>query len=111
MFYQIGPVEPTHCWPLQATVGDGSRRVDILLQGRGGRLVVEVDGPSHFVTDYAGDTLLRATGKTVLRNWQLREWGYAVLSVPVGSRSCAELRSPEAGAWLLRGLRSIGAPL
>lgn len=81
----------------------------MLLQGGGARIVVEVDGPSHFVTDFSGATPLRETGSTALRNWQLREWGYRVLSVPVGNKSCAALRSQDAAAWLLRGLRSVGA--
>jgi hypothetical protein len=54
-----GSVCPTGIRPLprnlQASqpVGDGSRVVDMLLEWPGGRVAVEVDGPSHFLEDYA----------------------------------------------------------
>lgn len=92
---------------MQAAVGDGSRRADILLQGRGVRVVVEVDGPSHFVSAADGRAV-REDGATVLRNWQLQRWGYTALSVPVADKSLAQLRSAEHAAWLVRQLRDRG---
>ena len=92
---------------VQALVGNGSRRVDILLHDRGVRIAIEVDGPGHYVKDSTGRPV-REIGSTVLRNWQLREWGYSVLSVPVMGKSPAELRSAQHTAWLLRELRARG---
>lgn len=96
---------------MQAAVGDKTRRVDVLLEGRGARVVVEVDGPSHFVMDVAGQAVVRETGNTALRNWQLRDWGHVVVSACVVNRSPAWLAGSEGAAWLLRLLRAAGAPV
>ena len=93
----------------QQSVGDGSRCVDVLLTWPGGRLAVEVDGPSHFVTDMATGEQWRS-GATVLRDTLLRRWGLDVLSVPV-SGGPAALRTAERRAELAAMLRERGVPL
>eukprot|EP00892_Ulva_mutabilis_P009339 jgi/Ulvmu1/6778/UM030_0116.1 len=94
----------------EASVGDGTRRVDVLLEGHGAHVVLEVDGPSHYVTDAVGAVVCE-TGNTVLRNWQLRDWGYILVRAPVTNRSSSWLGGSEGAAWLLRLLRSAGAPI
>ena len=55
----------------------GGYSADILLQKR--RVVVEVDGPSHFVQGPGG---FAASGATLLKRRQLQCFGYRVVSVP-----------------------------
>ena len=55
----------------------GGYSADILLQKR--RVVVEVDGPSHFVQGPGG---FAASGATLLKRRQLQCFGYDVVSVP-----------------------------
>ena len=96
---------------VQVRVGDNTRRVDILLEGRSARVVVEVDGPSHFVTDCAREAIVRETGATALRNWQLRDWGLTVVTVPVLNSSPAWMSDSYGAAHLLHRLRAAGAPI
>ena len=57
---------------------NGYLSVDILLEGAGGsKVVVEVDGPSHFSSN-----TLKTNGSTLTRNELLRRWGYDLVSVP-----------------------------
>ena len=55
----------------------GGYSVDLLLSGS--RVVVEVDGPTHYVTGPRG---YAAAGATRLKHQQLRAFGYRVVSVP-----------------------------
>jgi hypothetical protein len=63
----------------QAT-DDGLFSIDIAVQlPDGSRLAVEVDGPSHFLSNQPG----RLDGATLLRNRMLEARGWQVVSVPV----------------------------
>jgi hypothetical protein len=63
----------------QAT-DDGLFSIDIAVQlPDGSRLAVEVDGPSHFLSNSPG----RIDGATLLRNRMLEARGWRVVSVPV----------------------------
>ena len=93
-----------------AAVDDGTRVVDALLEWPGGRLAVEVDGPSHFTTlPDTGEAW--PTGATRLRDAQLRRWGLDVLSVPVADRSRQHYRSASFQAELAALLRDRGVPI
>ena len=66
-------------------VDGGGYSVDILLRGlgEGRRVVVEVDGPSHFVVVAEGEEgAWRENSKTVLKRRLLVGLGWEVISVP-----------------------------
>jgi hypothetical protein len=87
---------------------DGSRVVDVLLKWPGGKLAVEVDGPTHFLED-AGGERTRLTTATLLRSHILQMWGTVVASIPVAG--WGNLRSPAFRALVAERLRSAGIPL
>ncbi|KAG1661634.1 hypothetical protein FOA52_007515 [Chlamydomonas sp. UWO 241] len=83
----------------QAT-DDGLFSIDIAVQlPDGGRLAVEVDGPSHFLSSLPG----RLDGATLLRNRMLEARGWRVVSVPVmtGWRSHAKQGQQAVRDYLL----------
>ena len=55
----------------------GGYSVDLLIPSK--RIVVEVDGPSHFVDTRTGPSL---SGSTMLKHRHLKACGYHVVSVP-----------------------------
>jgi RAP domain len=87
---------------------DGSRVVDVLLEWPGGKVVVEVDGPTHFLEDADG-ARTRLSTSTLLRNRTLQVWDYRVASIPVAG--WGDLRSPAFRALVVERLRAAGVPL
>jgi hypothetical protein len=94
-------------------VGDGSRIVDLLLSWPGGKVVVEVDGPSHSGRGASGALTILNTS-TRMRNHILEQWGHTVVSVQLGTDSYIELESDKYSAFrrsLVYRLRAAGVPL
>ena len=111
-----GSVCPTGIRPLPRNlqvaqpVGDGSRVVDVLLEWPGGRVAVEVDGPSHFLEDADG-ARTRLDTRTLLRNHTLRMWGITVVSVRLEDYAHGALTTPAFEGALARQLCAAGVPL
>jgi RAP domain len=93
-----------------APVGDGSRIVDILLTWPGGRVAVEVDGPSHFLRDASGARTILDT-PTRMRNHILEQWGFTVVSVRLEDWPYRTWESAEFRQSLAARLRAAGVPL
>ena len=89
-------------------MADGSRVVDVLLEWPGGRVAVEVDGPTHFL-EGADGARTRLSTSTLLRNHRLQMWGIEVASIPVAG--CGDLRSPAFRALVAERLGAAGIPL
>jgi hypothetical protein len=91
-------------------VGDGSRTVDALVTWPGGQLVIEVDGPTHFMSS-RGSSCGPPTASTQLRDYTLRQWGLQVLSVPVVDLQMRGMRLSAFQPQLEARLRRAGVPL
>jgi RAP domain len=91
-------------------VGNGSRVVDILLTWPGGRVAVEVDGPSHFLRDVRGALTVPDT-PTRLRDHIREQWGYTVVSVRLDDWPYGSLGSYAFREALAARLRAAGVPL
>ena len=91
-------------------MGDGSRMVDALLTWPGGRLAVEVDGPTHFIPSPNGSGKVKSTA-TRLRDHQLAAWDVRMLSIPVADKSVPYLKSAAFQTALAEQLRAAGVPL
>lgn len=57
-------------------------------------VALEVDGPSHYVTDVSG-ARAGPDGASMLRNAALQAWGINVVSVKVAAASFEALRAPK----------------
>ena len=93
-----------------APVGDGSRMVDALLTWPGGRLAVEVDGPTHFIPSPNGSGKVKSTA-TRLRDHQLAAWDVPMLSIPVTGIPLRHFKTAAFQAELAAQLRAAGVPL
>ena len=91
-------------------MGDGSRMVDALVTWPGGRLAVEVDGPTHFIPSPDGTGTALSTA-TRLRDHQLAAWGLPLLSIPVADKPSRHFKSAAFKAELAEQLRAAGVPL
>ena len=89
----------------------GTRAVDALLRWPRGAAALEVDGPTHFLTNTATGDRSQLDGATVLRNSALRRAGLQLICVPVTDRSVPELRSEPFQRELAHLLRAGGVPL
>ena len=89
-------------------MGDGSRVVDMLLKWPGGRVAVEVDGPSHFLEDADGERTTLTTG-TLLRNRTLEQWGLTVVSLHFEGPN--DIHTASFAARMASQLREAGVPL
>ena len=98
------------CVQADAEVCSGTRKVDALLQWPAGCAALEVDGPTHFLTDTATGTRDRIDGATALHNHELREAGVRVVSAHIEGRSFQELRGAAFQAQLAQMLRDKGVP-
>jgi hypothetical protein len=94
---------------VEALVCDDTRRADILVTAGAQRVIVEADGPLHFVRDALG-TIVCEDGSTQLRNHLLRSAGYEVLVCRVEDMSPIDFRTPEFLGWLRTGLQQRGLP-
>jgi len=75
---------------------EGLFSIDIFFQepgGSGRKMAVEVDGPTHFMTNMPG----RATGDTLLRDRLLASLGYEVVVVPGVEWAAARPRTANGG--------------
>jgi RAP domain len=93
-----------------APMGDGSRVLDVLLTWPGGRVAVEVDGPSHFLRDARGALTIPNT-PTRLRDHILEQWGYTVVSVRLADWPYGSLCTDEFRDALAARLRAASVPL
>jgi hypothetical protein len=94
---------------VEALVCDGTRRADLLITAGTQRVIIEADGPTHFVRD-AGGAIVCEDGRTQLRNHLFRVAGYEVLSVRVEDKHPADLLKPEFSQWLLSELQGRAVP-
>jgi hypothetical protein len=84
---------------VEALVCDGTRRADVLVTAGAQRVIVEADGPMHFVREADG-AIVCEDGRTQLRNHLFRIAGYEVLSVRVEDQHPADFHKPEFFQWL-----------
>jgi RAP domain len=92
---------------VEALVCDHTRCADILVTVGAIRMIIEVDGPTHFVRDADGG-IVSQDGRTQLRKHLFRAAGYEVLSVRVENRHPADFRKPEFVEWLHGGVKRRG---
>ena len=84
--------------------------VDALVTWPGGRLAVEVDGPTHFIPSPDGTGTVLSTA-TRLRDHQLAAWEVPMLSVPVADKPVRHFKSAAFMAQLAEQLRAAGVPI
>jgi hypothetical protein len=92
---------------VEALVCDGTRRADILVTAGAQRVIIEADGPMHFVRDADG-AIVCEDGGTRLRNHLFCAAGYEVLSVRVEDRQPADFCKPDFVEWLRDELKRQG---
>jgi hypothetical protein len=92
---------------VEALVCDGTRRANILVTAGAQRVIIEADGPMHFVRD-ADDAIVCEDGRTRLRDHLFCAAGYEVLSVRVEDRQSANFCKPEFVEWLRDELEQRG---
>jgi hypothetical protein len=95
---------------VEALVCDGTRRADILVTTGAKRVIIEADGPMHFVRNADG-AVISEDGRTRLRNHLFRAAGYEVLCVRVETGHPADFFKPEYVEWLRGELKRRGLPL
>jgi hypothetical protein len=71
------------------------------------RMIIEADGPTHFVRDADG-AIVCEDGGTQLRNHLFRAAGYDVLSVRLEGRWPTDFRKPEFVEWLRGEMKRLG---
>ena len=99
------------CLQANADACSGTRAVDALLRWPGGAAALEVDGPTHLLTNTATGDRVLLSGGTVLRNSALRRAGLQVICVPVTDHSVPELHSEPFKRVLAQLLQAAGVPL
>jgi RAP domain len=92
---------------VEALVCDDTRRADILVTVQLRRVIVEADGPWHFVRAPDGSVVHR-DGTTALRDRLLRAAGYEVLSVRLEDKAPSDFRTPDFRRWLQSQLQDLG---
>jgi hypothetical protein len=92
---------------VEALVCDDTRQADILVADGEYRIVVEADGPTHFVRGPDG-VVVHQDGPTRLRDHLFHISGYRVLSVRVEGMQLAEFRSSEFRCWLRGQMQALG---
>jgi hypothetical protein len=95
---------------VEALVCDDTRQADILVTDGEHRIVVEADGPTHFVRGPDG-VIVHQDGPTKLRDRLFHISGYKVLSVRVESMQLAEFCSSEFRCRLRGQLQALGPPM
>jgi hypothetical protein len=104
-----GRYRVTGCLDLQveALVCDDTRRADILVTAQRHRVIVEADGPWHFVRAPDG-SIVQQDGTTALRDHLFRGAGYEVLSVRVEDMTPSDFHTPRLRRWLRSELQDVG---
>jgi len=98
---QLGEALESLGLPVQEEVLlQGGYTVDFVVEWRGARLVVEMDGPSHFL---AGG---EPTGATRLKRRQLRSFGCLLVAVPYWEWEELAPRGQRRDAWLAEQRRA-----
>jgi hypothetical protein len=92
---------------LEALVCDDTRRADILVTSPLHRVIVEADGPWHFVRAPDG-CIVHQDGTTALRDRLFQAAGYEVLSVRVEDKAPSNFHTPSFRRWLQRQLQDLG---
>jgi RAP domain len=100
---------PIDCPPLQveALVCDDTQRANILVTDGEHRIVVEADGPTHFVRGSDG-VIVHQDGPTQLRDNLFHVAGYKVISVRVEGIHLSVFRPSEFRCRLLGQLQALG---
>jgi hypothetical protein len=91
----------------EALVCDDTRRADILVTAPLRRVIVEADGPWHFVRTPDG-SIVHQDGTTALRDRLFQASGYVVLSVRVEDKAPSDFQTPSFRRWLQRQLQETG---
>jgi hypothetical protein len=110
-------MRPGCCWSvtdhrlshlqLEALVCNDTRRADILVTAPLRRVIVEADGPWHFVRAPDG-SIVHQDGTTALRDRLFQASGYEVLSVRVEDKAPSDFQTPSFRRWLQRQLQETG---
>jgi hypothetical protein len=92
---------------IEALVCDDTRRADILVTAPLRRVIVEADGPWHFVRAHDG-SIVHQDGRTALRDRLFQASGYEVLSVRVEDKAPSDCHTPSFRRWLQSQLQELG---
>jgi Protein of unknown function (DUF559) len=91
---------------IEALVCDDTRRADVLVTAQRHRVIVEADGPWHFVRAHDGSIVHQDA--IALRDHILQASGYKVLSVRVQDKAPSDFHTPSFQRWLHSQLQGMG---
>jgi hypothetical protein len=91
---------------VEALVCDDTRRADILVTAQLRLVIVEADGPWHFVRAPDGSVVHR-DGTTALRDRLFQVSGYEVLSVRLEDKAPSDFHTSKFRRWLRSQLQDM----
>jgi hypothetical protein len=96
------------CQPqVEALVCGDTRRADVLVTAQLHRVIVEANGPWHFVRAPDG-SIVHRDGTTALRDHLFQGAGYTLLSVRVEDMTPLDFHTPSFRRWLRSELQDVG---